>query len=43
VYQKTKNTKNSIDLSFAKGLLVERKGIKINWAKFAEHVGTIKT
>jgi hypothetical protein len=39
VYQRSKITNNTIGLHFAKGLLIERKGVfKVNRAHFAEQV-----
>jgi hypothetical protein len=41
VYQKTSISNNSIFVSFACGLLVERIKFKVNWARFAEQVQTM--
>lgn len=34
VYQKTNIANNSISLTFAKGILAENKGHKVNWARY---------
>jgi len=38
VYQRSPITNNKINLSFAKGVLVDRKGCDVNWATFATKV-----
>ena len=38
VYQRKQTTNSDINLSFACGVLAERKGFNINWAKFAKTV-----
>jgi hypothetical protein len=38
VYQRKQTTNSDITLTFALGVLAERKGFSINWAKFAETV-----
>ncbi len=35
VYQRLKTTNGSIFVSFAKAILVKRRGIKVNWACYA--------
>jgi hypothetical protein len=34
VYRKSEITNGSIFVSFAKGVLAKRKGIKVNWARY---------
>ena len=38
VYQRKQTPNSDINLTFAMGVLAERKGFKINWAKYAEYV-----
>jgi hypothetical protein len=38
VYQKGVITNNEISLSFAKGILVEQKGLKVCWVAFVVEV-----
>ena len=38
VYQRKKTPNSDINLTFAMGVLAERKGFSINWAKYAEYV-----
>jgi hypothetical protein len=38
VYQRKQTPNSDINLTFAMGVIAERKGFKINWAKYAEYV-----